>query len=100
MTIVAIDRLSRLRALVCGAMTVFASVAAAADPWGDVRPRPQNFLGTLSCSSASCHGGAETMGPTGLVAHQEYVRWMGTEARYAEGRRGYDPRARLESSNA
>jgi hypothetical protein len=93
-------RLSRLAALMCGAMAAFASLAAAADPWGDVRPKPEDFLGTLSCSSTSCHGGAETWGPTGLVGHHEYVRWIGTEARYADGRRGYDPRARLESSNA
>jgi mono/diheme cytochrome c family protein len=65
-----------------------------------VRPRPQDFLGSLSCSSASCHGGAEIWGPTGLIGHHEYVRWIGTEAKYAKGRQGYDPHARLESSNA
>ncbi len=91
-------RFSRLAALMSAALAVLSSVAIAADPWADVRPRPNDFLGTLSCTSASCHGGAETYGPTGLVAHQEYVRWMGTEAKYADGRRGYDPRARLESS--
>jgi hypothetical protein len=100
MTMVANERLSRLTALVCAALGLFSSFAAAADPWGDVRPRPQDFLGSMSCSSTSCHGGAEIWGPTGLVAHQEYVRWIGTEARYADGRRGYDPHARLESSNA
>jgi len=100
MTMVMNERLSRLAALLCGAMAAVASVAAAAEPWGDVRPRPQDFLGSLSCSSASCHGGAEIWGPTGLVGHHEYVRWIGTEAKYADGRRGYDPRAQLVSSNA
>jgi hypothetical protein len=100
MKIEATYRIWQLGALICAAMGTFASLASAAEPWGNVRPRPEDFLGTLSCTSASCHGGAETWGPTGLVSHQEYLRWLGTEVKYVDGRRRYDPRARLESANA
>ena len=30
----------------------------------------------------------------------EYVHWLGTDAKFSEGRRHYDPRARLERAMA
>jgi hypothetical protein len=75
------------------------SAAKAADPWADVHVWPQDMVGTLSCSAVSCHGGGGPRYWSGAAAGGEYVQWLGHSGTYSEGRRHYDPRARLERSN-
>jgi hypothetical protein len=75
------------------------SVGLAADPWADVKPRPETIVGSLSCMSASCHGRDSQSRSTGFSGRQ-YVHWLGTSAKYSEGRQFYDPRARLEATDA
>src|SRR5439155_14812434 len=76
-----------------------ASVSIAADPWAEVRLQPQDMVGTLSCSAVSCHGGGGPRYWSGPAAGAEYVHWLGRAGSYSEGRRHYDPRARLENSD-
>ncbi|HMC10290.1 MAG TPA: hypothetical protein VKH44_03330, partial [Pirellulaceae bacterium] len=53
---------------------------------------------TLSCTSVSCHGGGGPRYWSGAAVGGEYVHWLGADAKYTEGRRHYDPRARLEKT--
>src|SRR5437762_1719192 len=81
------------------AMILAASVSLASDPWAEVRVRPQDMVGTLSCSAVSCHGGGGPRYLSGAAAGAEYVHWLGRAGTYSEGRRHYDPRARLETTD-
>jgi hypothetical protein len=58
------------------------------------------MLGTLSCTSASCHGSTQPRSSGSGVSQQEFVHWLGTRSEYSEGRRDYDSRARIVKSNA
>src|SRR5438876_9642270 len=87
-------------ALIAGAAILATSLAAAADPWADTRPRPEQMLGTISCMSASCHGGSGARQESGELARHQFVHWLGSEAKYRDGRRAYDPRAELEQDDA
>src|SRR5437773_11539496 len=82
-------------ALIAGAAVLTASLAAAADPWADTRPRPEQMLGTISCMSASCHGGSGARQESDELGRHQFVHWLGSDAKYRDGRRGYDPRAVL-----
>ncbi len=73
--------------------------AHAADPWKNIDVRPHEMVGTLSCSAVSCHGGGGTRYWSGGIAGAEFVHWMGRAGTFSEGRRHYDPRARLETSD-
>src|SRR5262245_53036366 len=86
---------------IAAAIVTFCVVASAraADPWANVHVRPQDMVGTLSCSAVSCHGGGGPRYWSGAAAGGEYVYWLGHSGTYSDGRRPYDPRARLESSN-
>src|SRR5262245_38140143 len=64
-------------------------------------PRSHDMVGTLSCTSASCHGGPATQTvAAGTVSRRPYVQWFATEWKARDGRPSYDPRARLELSDA
>src|SRR4029079_5388732 len=97
----ATNRPGMLAKAIAAAVVTFCVVASAraADPWADVHVRPQNMVGTLSCSAVSCHGGGGPRYWSGAAAGGEYVTWLGHSGAYSDGRRHYDPRARLESSN-
>src|SRR5262245_3044362 len=73
--------------------------ATAADPWNEVDTRPQEIVGTLNCSAVSCHGGGGPRYWGGVAAGGEYVSWLGGAGTFGEGRRHFDPRARLERSD-
>src|SRR5947199_4619796 len=90
---------TRAAAALAGAILFAASVSMADDPWAEVHVQPQDMVGTLSCSAVSCHGGGGPRYWSGAAAGGEYVHWLGRAGTYTEGRRHYDPRARLESSN-
>src|SRR5262245_36411205 len=88
------------KAIAMAVVTFYVVAAArAADLWADVHVRPQDMVGTLSCSAVSCHGGGGPRYLSGAAAGGEYVQWLGHSGTYSDGRRHYDPRARLESSN-
>ena len=76
-----------------------AAVCTAAEPWGEIRTQPQNMVGTLSCSAATCHGGSGPRYWSGSLAGAEYVHWVGSSGSYREGRRHYDPRAVLNATD-
>src|SRR5262245_19605723 len=87
------------KAIAMAVVTFYVVAAArAADLWADVHVRPQDMVGTLSCSAVSCHGGGGPRYLSGAAAGGEYVNWLGHSGTYSDGRRHYDPRARLESS--
>src|SRR5437762_13174168 len=81
------------------AILLATSIATAAEPWAEIRVQPHDILGTLSCSAVSCHGGGGPRYWSGAAAGAEYVHWLGRAGSYSEGRRHYDPRAVLESSD-
>jgi hypothetical protein len=76
------------------------STGIAADPWAAVKPQPQIIVGNLSCTSISCHGGGETRQTSSAVTSRQYVHWLGVSAKYSGSRQFYDPRARLEATDA
>jgi hypothetical protein len=76
-----------------------AAVCTASEPWGEIRTQPQDMVGTLSCSAATCHGGSGPRYWSGSLAGAEYVHWMGSAGTYGEGRRHYDPRAVLSATD-
>jgi len=82
---------------VCGVS--LAAVCAASEPWGEIRTQPQNMVGTLSCSAATCHGGSGPRYWSGSLAGAEYVHWLGNSGSYSDGRRHYDPRAVLTATD-
>jgi hypothetical protein len=109
MTVISVLIASPIRAVLISAAVTAATMsltvppAWGTDPWAELRPGPQDLVGTLSCSSASCHGRTSPpMGPpmTGHLSQQEFVHWLGGAAKYHGGRQGYDPRAHLEASSA
>src|SRR5262245_22606214 len=84
-------------ALVGAAAVMWPSVAAGDDGSRAALVPLHDVVGTLSCMSASCHGGKELgLGADGRPRNV-YVHWLGGgEGKFQEGRRGYDPRAVLE----
>src|SRR5687768_6191716 len=76
-----------------------ATTGVSADPWVDLTVRPENVVGSLSCSSASCHGSLQPRVTSGMVTQQEFVHWFGREPTYRDGRRHYDPRAEVEHAS-
>src|SRR5438270_11256686 len=83
--------------LIGAASFLLALSAFAAGPWTDVKPQAETVVGSLSCMSASCHGGTQT---AGAVTSRQSVHWLRTSAKYSDGRQFYDPRARLASTDA
>lgn len=94
-----VKQLRAILASAVAAVVLCAACAQAADPWGEVRARPQDMLGMLSCSAVSCHGGGGPRYWSGGAAGGEYVSWLGGSGTFGEGRRHYDPRARLEKAD-
>src|SRR5262245_23136655 len=91
----------RAPALIGAAAVMLASLAIAEDRKSAALEPLHEMVGTMSCMSASCHGGSEPrQGVDGWPRHA-YVRWLeGGEGTFQDGRRGYDPRARLERADA
>jgi hypothetical protein len=74
-------------------------VLAGAETDDALRSHPQDFVGTLSCTSVSCHSRAESRSSQNEVSGHAYVLWMGRDAHYRDGRKAYDPRAVLERTS-
>ncbi len=72
-----------------------AAVCPAAEPVVAELQPAHGFVGTLNCTAVSCHGGGGPRYLTGSPKGNEYVHWLGTTATYSDGRKPYDPRARL-----
>lgn len=89
-----------LLVLIFSAAALVSSAASGQDFWADLHPRPRDVLGTLSCTSATCHGRTEPRHALAGLSRQEYQHWLGGDVSYAEGRRHYDPRARLVKNHA
>jgi hypothetical protein len=78
-----------------GGLVLAASLCAGAEPNRLVLPLPQDMVGTQSCTAASCHGGGGPRYWSGSPKGAEYVHWLGSGGAFSDGRRPYDPRARL-----
>ena len=76
--------------LVAG-LAVAGSSAAAREDGADVRSRPHDIVGSLSCSSASCHGAVEPRRGAEKSQGQEYLHWL-NDPHAAAGRRLLEPR--------
>jgi hypothetical protein len=87
------------RAITAALFTLGIASAQAADPWKNIDVRPHEMVGTLSCSAVSCHGGGGPRYWSGGIAGAEYVHWLGHAGTFSEGRKHYDPRARLETND-
>lgn len=74
------------------AFALAAMPATGAEPF---RQHPSDIVGTLSCTAVSCHGGGGPRYWTGSTKGAEYVHWLGGGGTYSDGRRAYDPRAKL-----
>src|SRR5262245_47946123 len=72
------------------------TVVHGAEPASLIRPHPEDIMGTLTCTSVSCHGGAESRQTQNEISGHAYVLWLGRGAKYRDGRKSYDPRAVLE----
>src|SRR4051794_14113173 len=71
-------RCKALTVWLSAALCVSSSEAVAADPLAVAQRRSSGFVGTLSCSSASCHGRTAPL-PGGRIGH-EYAIWLGSDA--------------------
>src|SRR5262245_2354680 len=89
----------RLAPWISVAASLLTTVGIAADPWANVKPRPETMVGSLSCMSASCHG-ADSQAASSAFLSRQFVHWLGTTAKYSDGRKFYDPRARLQTADA
>src|SRR5262245_3573174 len=86
---------------VLGAALAMLLYATPADPQEQLTFPAHEFVGTLSCMSASCHGGSGVQTVSaGVITRRPYVHWFATEWKSGDGRPAYDPRARLERSDA
>jgi mono/diheme cytochrome c family protein len=93
-------RNSKVAGSLTGAVVALATaISSASDPWLELSPRPADMIGTLSCTSASCHGSPQQRGMAGTASRQVYVHWLGGEPKYQAGRRGYDPRSQIEKAS-
>jgi hypothetical protein len=89
-----------LLVLIFSAVSLLTSTGSSEDFWADLNPDPRDFLGTLSCTSATCHGRTEPRNARAGLSRQEYQHWLGGDVSYLDGRRHYDPRARLAKTIA
>src|SRR6478672_10796022 len=87
---------SQLAAWLPFAAALLAASPLAAQDGAHSSVSARNLIGTLSCASASCHGSGIPYGGSTRISQQEFLHWLGSGATYADGRRHYDPRARLE----
>lgn len=84
----------------CGMRTVLLLAVWSAAAWSqevEPLPRPVEMVGSLSCTSATCHGAVEPAALSGMPHRQEFLHWLGAAAVFREGRRHYDPRATARS---
>ncbi len=82
----------RWKLLLASALALATAVVAGAEP---LQPVPHDMVGTMNCTAVSCHGGGGPRYWSGSPKGSEYVHWLGTTATYSDGRKPYDPRARL-----
>jgi len=75
------------------------SLCASAEPNRLTSPLPQEMVGTQSCTAVSCHGGGGPRYWSGSPKGAEYIHWLGSGGTFGDGRRPYDPRARLIKSD-
>jgi hypothetical protein len=72
-------------------LAVLPASLAAQDPWQPLHAPPQQFVGTLSCSSTSCHGRTEPF-HSGRIQRQEYLHFLQSDPHALAGRRLTEPR--------
>jgi hypothetical protein len=71
----------------------------AAEPVVAELQQPHGFVGTMNCTAVTCHGRGGPRYWSGSPKGAEYVHWLGTAATYSDGRKPYDPHARLIKTN-
>lgn len=70
---------------------LFSSVRGS-DVWANLPSRPHNLVGTLSCSSISCHGQLEPPASSASSHGQAYHLWLAGDPHARAGQRILEPR--------